>query len=112
MIKTLVWPVAMYACEIWTMRNEKNETGSPENVDMERKWSDQKTNEQVLMDVEGERSFLKAVVKRKQHWIDHVVRGEGQMKPVTKGRMVGEEPIARLRIEMINDTKVMTSMVQ
>jgi hypothetical protein len=57
----------------------------------EVKWSDEKTNEQALMDVEEERSFLKAVVKRKINWIVHVVRGEGLMKLVTEGRMVGKK---------------------
>src|SRR3954464_1826486 len=73
---------------------------------MERvSWSDGKTNEQVLIDVEEKRCFLEAVVKRKKNWIGHVMRGDGLLKLVIEGRMKGKKAMERPRLGMISDLK-------
>src|SRR3954466_8772918 len=92
MIKTLIWPVAMYACETWTLRKEEMDRLKAFEMWLWRKmervsWSDRKTNEQVLIDVEEKRRFLEAVVKRKKNWIGYVMRDDGLLKLVIEGRM-------------------------
>ena len=68
-------------------------------------WSDKKTNEQVLLEVEEERNLLKNVVKRKKNWIGHIVRGEGLLKLVIEGRMEGKRGRGRPRLGMISELK-------
>ena len=79
LVKCLIWPVALYGCETWTLR--KSEKDKLEAFEMwlwrrvERvSWQDRKTNEQVLHDVGEERSMVQTVVKRKKIWIGHVLR--------------------------------------
>ena len=85
MVKTLVWPVAMYGCETWTMRKE--ERNRLEAIEMwcwrrmeKVSWKDKKTNEEVLNSVGEERSFVGIVLKRKKNWIGHTVQGDGLLK--------------------------------
>ena len=58
MIKTLVWPVALYGCETWTIKKEV--IGKLEAFEMwvwrrmeKISWKDLKTNDEVLHLVEG-----------------------------------------------------------
>ena len=55
------------------------------------KWSDRKTNEEVLQMVSEERSLLSKILSRKKNWIGHVLRGEGVLRDVMEGRMAGRE---------------------
>ena len=109
-VKTLIWSVAMYACETWTLRKEEIDRLNALEMwiwrRMERvSWSEKKTNEQVLREVREERSFLEKVVKRKKNWIGHIVRGEGLLKHVMEGRMEGKRGRGRPRLGMISDLK-------
>jgi len=55
---------------------------------MERiKWTDMKTNEQVLSAVGERRKIIETIVNRKKNWIGHILRGDGLLKNVIKGRM-------------------------
>jgi hypothetical protein len=110
MVKTLVWPVAMYACETWTMRKIERDRLNAFEMWVWRRmegvsWMDRKTNEQVLSDVGEDRSILSAVVKRKKNWIGHVLRGEGLLKKVIEGRMIGKRGRGRARLGMISELK-------
>lgn len=110
MVKTLVWPVALYGCETWTMRKEEIDKLNAFEMwvwrRMEKiKWADKKTNEEVLSSVGEERSFVETVVKRKKNWIGHIVRGDGLLKHVLEGRMEGKRPRGRPRMGMIDDLK-------
>ena len=85
LIKCLVWPVALYGCETWTLRKAERDKLEAFEMWIWRKmervsWKDKKSNEQVLHDVGEERNLLKTIVKRKKNWIGHVLRGDGLMK--------------------------------
>ena len=72
----MVWPVTLYGCETWTMKNEAVDKLNAFELwsRMEKvSWQDKKTNE-VLAAVGEERCFVQAIVKRKQNWIGYVVR--------------------------------------
>jgi hypothetical protein len=53
----------------------------------------------------GERCFVQAIVRWKEDWIGHVVRGNSLLKLVLEGRMVGKKPKGRPRMGMIDDLK-------
>jgi len=108
MIRTLVWPVAMYGCETWTLR--KAEVDKLEAFEMwlwrkEEKlsWKDKVSNEEVLKRVGETRCLIKAVYERKKNWIGHVLRGNGLLRDVLEGRMVGKRGRGKPQIGMLDE---------
>ena len=95
MIRTLVWPVALYGCETWTLR--KVEVDKLEAFEMwlwrQMKgisWRDKISNEEVLKKIDENRCLMKTVYKRKKNWIGYVLRGGGVLRNVLEGRMMGK----------------------
>ena len=108
MVKSLIWPVALYGCETWTMRKEESDRLAAFEMWIWRRmekvsWNDKKTNEEILTLVEEERCMLEVIAKRKKAWIGHVLRGDGLLKLVIEGRMEGKRPRGRPRIGMMDD---------
>src|SRR6478609_8922312 len=97
LVKTLVWPVVLYGCETWTMRKEEINRLNAFEIWVWRRmgkvsWINKMTNEQVLSSMNEKRSLIKTIWGRNKNWIGHVVRGDGLMKLVPEGRMVGKRP--------------------
>ena len=110
LIKSLIWPVVMYASETWTMRKEEMDRINAFEMwawrRMERvSWKDKKTNEQILTEIGEQRSILYKILNRKKNWIGHVVRGHGLLKQVIEGRMEGRRGRGRPRTGMLDDLK-------
>jgi len=108
MVKTLVWPVALYGYETWTMKKEVIDRLNAFEMWIWRRiekvsWKDKKTNEAVLISVGEERRFVQTIVQRKKNWIGHIVRGHSLLKLVIEGRMEGKKPRGRPRMGMIDD---------
>ena len=81
-MKVLVWPVATYGCEKWTLR--KNEETRLDAFEMKglRKilrvsWTAQKRNEWVLNKAEVKRELLDTVKARKLAYYGHTMRKQG-----------------------------------
>ena len=109
-VKTVVWPVALYGCETWTLTKE--ECSRLEAFEMwvwrriqKVSWKDKKSNENVLEEMGESRCLLETIRKRKKSWIGHVLRGEGLLREVMEGRMEGKRKRGRPRMGMIDDLK-------
>ena len=110
LVKTLIWPVALYGCETWTMKQQIMDKLNAFEMWVWRRmqkvsWKDKKTNEEILSLVDEERCLMKTIIKRKKDWIGHVVRGDNLLKQVLEGRMEGKKPRGRPRMGMIDDLK-------
>ena len=108
LVKCLVWPVALYGCETWTLRKAEIDKLKAFEMWIWRRmegvsWRDKKSNEQVLQDVGEERSLVQTVVKRKKSWIGHVLRGEGMMKDAIEGGIEGMRCVGRPRQSMLHE---------
>ena len=75
-VKTVIWSVALYCAETWSLRKE--DISRIEALEMwiwrriERiSWTEKKTNEEVLRRVRGRRTMLETIVWRKKNWIGH-----------------------------------------
>ena len=75
LVKTLVWPVALYGCETWTMRKEEiNRLNAFEMWVWRRmgkvNWMDKRTNEQVLGSMNAKEMLNKNNMgqKEEQDW--------------------------------------------
>jgi len=100
LMKTLVWPVAMYGCESWTLR--KNEETRLDAYKMKglRKilrvsWTATKTNEWVLNKAGVKRELLDTVKARKLAYYGHTMKK--QWSCLEKDIMQGTMPDARRR---------------
>jgi hypothetical protein len=80
--KTLVWPVAIYGCESWTLRKEEERRIEAFEMKclrliMKISWTEKRTNEWVLEAAGVERNLLKTVKERKMIYFGHIMRREG-----------------------------------
>ena len=66
-------------------------------------WMDKKSNEEVLTMVNENRCLIRTIYQRKKNWIGHVLRGDGLLRDVLEGRMLGKRPRGRPRRGMIDD---------
>lgn len=109
-VKTVVWSVALFGCETWTLRKEEIRRLNALEMWMWRRmekisWTERKTNEEVLHIIKEKKCLVDMIVKRKKNWIGHIVRGESLLKIVIEGRMEGKRPRGRRRMGMIDDLK-------
>ena len=87
------------AFEIWVWR-----------IMQKVRWSERRTNEEVLEMVDEKRSLMDRVIRSEKKWIEHIVRGDWLLKEMTEGRMVGKRPRGRRRIGFLNVIKKLRNM--
>jgi hypothetical protein len=107
-VKTLVWPVALYGCETWTLRDAECKRLDAFEMWVWRRmekvsYKDRVTNEEVLKNVGESRCLLDKIRSRKRNWVGHVLRGEGLMREVMEGRMDGKRTRGRPRKGMLDE---------
>ena len=66
------------------------------------RWSERRTNEEVLEMVDEKRSLMDRIIRSKKKWIEHIVQGDGLLKEMIEGRMDGKRPRGRRRIGFLN----------
>jgi len=81
-MKVLVWPVATYGCESWTLRKNKETLFDAFEMKGLRKilrvsWTANKTNEWVLNKAGVKRELLDTVKARKLAYYGHSIRKQG-----------------------------------
>jgi len=91
-MKVLVWPVATYGYESWTLR--KNEEARLDTFEMKRlrvSWTAKKTNKWVLNKAGVKRELLDTVKARKLAYYSHTMRKQGSCleKEIMQGTMPG-----------------------
>ena len=116
-MKALVWPVATYGCESWTLR--KNEETRLDAFEMkgQRKilrvsWTAKKTNEWVLNKAGVKREPLDTVKARKLAYCGHTVRKRGSCleKEIMPGTMLGARRRGTPRTAWMDNIKTWTGL--
>jgi len=114
-VKALVWPVATYGCESWTVR--KNEETRLDAFEMKglRKilwvsWTAKKTNKWVLNKAGVQRELLYTVKANKLTC--HTMRKQGSCleKEIMQGTMPGARRRGRSRMGGMDKTKTWTGL--
>ena len=72
---------------------------------MSIKWQDRISNDEVLTIVDESRGLITTIGERKKNWIGHVLRGEGLLRDVLEGRMLGRRPQGRPRMGMLDELR-------
>jgi len=52
-------------------------------------WTDRVRNGEVLLTVKEQRNILHEIIKRKAHWIGHILRRNCLLQRVTDGKIKG-----------------------
>ncbi len=107
MVKTLIWPVVLYASETWTIRKEDRKKIEAFEMWVWRRlkkvsWKEKITNEAVLEMVEERKSLINTIQNRQRNWIGHVLRGDSLLRDVIEGRMEGTKGKGRPRIMLLD----------
>jgi hypothetical protein len=110
MVKVLIWPVVLYGCETWTLLEDEIERLQALEMWLWRglekvSWVDKIRNEDVLAMVNEERCLVKTIRQRQKNWIGHVLRGNGLLKDVIEGKMMGKKRVGKPREGMISNLK-------
>ena len=117
LMKALVWPVATYRCESWTLR--KNEETRLDAFEMKglRKIlrvsrTAKKTNEWVLTKAGVKRELLDTVNARKPAYYGHTMRKQGSCleKEIMQGTMSGARRRGRSCTAWIDNIKTWTGL--
>jgi len=106
-IKAIIWSVALYAAETWTIGVK--DTKALEAFEMwiwrivqKISWKDKLTNEEVLSRIHERRSIMNIIIKRKKNWIGHIIRGNELLQNVIEGQIEGKRERGRPRNGMLD----------
>ena len=94
--------VVLCGCEIWKMITAKIDKLKVLEMWLWRRlewisWMDKKYNEEGLTMVKENRCRMRTIYQRKKNWIGLVLRGDGLLRDVLEGRMLGKRPRGRPR---------------
>jgi len=117
LMKALVWPVATYGCESWTLR--KNEETRLDVFKMKKlgrmlrvSWTAKKTNEWVLNKAGVKRELLDTLKARKLAYYGHTMRKQGSCleTEIMQGTMPGARRRGRPRTAWMDNIKTWTGL--
>ena len=116
-MKALVWPVATYGCESWTLRkNEETRLDVFEMKGLKKirrvSWTAKKTNEWVLDKAGVKRELLDTVKARKLAYYGHTIRKQVSCleKEIMQGTMPGARRRRRPRTAWMYNVKTWTGL--
>jgi len=97
LVQTLVWPVATYACESWTIKvsdsNRQHVTAF--EMDMYRRmmrlsWTQHRNNKSILEELKLTCRFLAEVKRRKLQYFGHIVQADSLCTHILHGIIAGK----------------------
>ena len=96
-LKCLVWPVVLYGCEAWTLKQDDyNRINAVEMWFYRRllrvSWQEKRTNDSILEELGVKRQLLSEVHKRRLRYVGHSVRNTKTdlMTTVLQGKFAGK----------------------
>ena len=97
LLKTLVWPIALYGCESWTLR--RSDIARLQSFEMtcyrrvlKVTWRHRRTNDSILEELRTNRQIIPAAKSRKLGNFGHVIRAQLLSTHLLEGRVHGERP--------------------
>ena len=113
LMKTLVWPIALYGCESWTIKAEDLQRLHSFEMECYRRalrisWRMHRTNESVLQEMGTQRILVDTIKKRKLQYFGHVIRAQNLCTHIFEGRIDGGRSRGRQRKRWSDDIKEWT----
>jgi len=116
-MKALVWPVATYGCESWSLRKKEETRLHAFEMKGLRKilrvsWTAKKTSEWLLNKAGVKRELLDTVKARKLAYYGHTTRKQGSCleKEIMQGTMPGARGRGRPRTAWMDNIKTWTGL--
>jgi len=108
LLSTLVWTVALYGCETWTLKAVvKRRIQGLEMTAYQRlprvSWTAHRTNASVLQEVQPQERPLTTVQRRKLRYFGHVIRARNLCTEILEGRLDGKRRRGRSRTDDVKD---------
>jgi len=102
LLKTLVWPVALYGCESWTLKASDIDKLKAFEMTCYRRmlrisWKDHRTNESLLEEIGTDREIVACVKKQKLQYFGHMIRAQNLCTHIFEGRLHGTRSRGRPR---------------
>jgi hypothetical protein len=113
LVKAIVFPVAYYSCESWTMRvNDKRRIEAFENWCWRRllriPWSAKRTNESIRNELQISEHIVNKMSELKLRYFGHVVRTNGLEKSIMFGMGEGQRRRGRPRKRWLDEIVELT----
>ena len=93
MSSVVIWSIALYGAETWTLRADQKHLESFEKWCWRRmeeiSWTNYVTNEDVLLRVKEQRNILHEISTWKANWIGHILRRNCLLQRVIEGKIKG-----------------------
>lgn len=116
-MKSLIWPVAIYGCEAWTLKQQDIKKLNAAEMWFYRrmlriKWTEKRTNESVIKELGIQMDLVKEINRRKLKYVGHVTRHSktNLMSAVLQGKMEGKRKRGRPSISYLSNLKDITGM--
>lgn len=106
LIKTLIWSIALYGSETWTIGKEEARRIEAFEAWCYRRmlrisWRERTTNDEVFRRVGEGRSLMKQLKQRRAKFLGHLLRRDSLAKRVIEGQIEGRNRRGRPRLEYI-----------
>ena len=109
-IKALIWSVALYASEAWTMN--KTDIKRIESLEMwcwrkmlKVKWTEMRRNDDILNQIGLKREMIVRIKAQQQKWIGHNLRSDTLLKTVLESRFEGKKKQGRPRTRLLDSLR-------
>jgi len=114
-MQTLVWSVAMYGCESWTIKAANSKRLNAFEMDMYRRmmqisWREHRTNNSIIEELQPTCRFLAEVKRRKLQYFGRVVRADNLCTHILHGIIAGNRRRGRPRRRWTDDIKQWTGI--
>jgi len=115
LMQTLIWSVAMYGCESWTIKAADSKRLNAFEMDMYRRmmrisWREHGTNNSIIEELQPTCRFLAEVKRRKLQYFGRVVRADNLCTHVLHGTIAGNRRRGRPRRRWTDDIKQWTGI--
>ncbi len=106
-VKTIIWSIALYGSETWTLREKEIHNLEAFEMWIWRRmekinWQDHITNEEVLQRIAEPRRLMAVIQGRKKKWIGHILRGKGIIATIIEGKLPNNRSKGRPRKGMLD----------
>ena len=116
-LKSLIWPVAIYGSEAWTLKKQDvNRLNAAEMWFYRRilriSWTEKRTNESVIKELGIQMELVKEINKRKLRYVGHATRHSktNLMASVLQGKTEGKRKRGRPSVSYLSNLRDITNM--
>ena len=90
LVKAMIFPVVMYGCERWTVKNTEHGRMRPSDCgageDSRVPWAERRSNQSILKDTNSECSLEGLMLKVKLQYFGHLVRRADSLEASDPGK--------------------------